>query len=108
MLHDLYRASWDDRAQAVRFSMAGGALEVAITRSALEMLAERTLLAPSAALNEFRHRRVWIETLATLTMEERGELEILLTPADVHFQLACESEIAAMPVARFASPPRWH
>ena len=88
-----YSASWDNAAQVVRFAMAGGALRAAITRDALEMLAGCHLPTSPDALREFRRHRTWIETLATLTMEERCELAVVLTRADICFQLACEAEM---------------
>ena len=87
-----YSASWDDAAQLVRFSMACGALRVAITRDALEMLAQCHLPTSSGALREFRRHRTLIETLATVTMFERCELAVVLTKADIRFQLAREGE----------------
>jgi hypothetical protein len=73
--------------------MAGGALRAAITRDALEMLAGAHLPASSDALREFRRHRMWIETLATSMMEERCDLAVVLTQADICFQLACEAEM---------------
>jgi hypothetical protein len=87
-----YSASWDNAAQVVRFAMGGGALSAAITRDALEMLAGCHLQTSPDALREFRRHRSWVETLATLTMEERCELAVVLTQADVCFQLAREAE----------------
>jgi hypothetical protein len=73
--------------------MAAGTLRAAITRDALEMLAGAHLPTSSDALREFRRHRTWVETLATLTMEERCELAVVLTQADICFQLACEAEM---------------
>jgi hypothetical protein len=76
----------------VRFSLDGRALRAGITRGALEMLAGCHLPTAPDALGEFRRHRAWVEALATLTMEERCELAIVLTQADVGLQLAHEAE----------------
>ena len=86
-------ASWDEAARVVRFSLAGGALEAAITRDALEMLAGAHLPTAQDAMCEFRRHRAWIEMLATLTMEECCELAVVLTQDDVSFQLTCEAKM---------------
>jgi hypothetical protein len=65
----------------------------AITREALQMVAGCHLQTSTDALREFRRHRNWIEALATLMMDERCELTVVLTEADVCFQLANEAEM---------------
>jgi hypothetical protein len=88
-----YIATWDDAAQAVRFAIGpAGTVPVAIERAALAMLASRKTLAAAECLREFRRHRSWIEALAAVTHAERGDgAAIVLTPADVRFELACEA-----------------
>ena len=75
--------------------MRGGrSLRCAIAREALELIARRPLPTRGACVKAFRRWRRWIIALAGAVAEERniepGRV-MLLTGADVRFQLACDA-----------------
>jgi hypothetical protein len=72
----------------------GRSLRCAIHRDALERIARRPLRTRGACIKAFRHRRRWIIALAGAVAAERmiePGRELLLTGADVRFQLACDA-----------------
>jgi hypothetical protein len=89
-----YSATWDDSTEAVRFTIVrDGAVAASIERAGLEALAGRRPLSRSECLCEFRRNRSWIEALAAAMLREHVKATaIVLTQADIRFQLACEAE----------------
>jgi hypothetical protein len=83
---------WSARRQAVCFVHGDTGTACAILRGALEVLEGRAPLGGADCLNAFRRHHRWIHELAGVQIAERGgDGDMVVTPADVRFQLACEN-----------------
>jgi len=83
---------WSARQRAVCFVISGTGTTCVVARDALELLEGRAPLSAAGCLAAFRRHRDWIEDLAAAEMAERGTStgDIVLSAAQVRFQLACE------------------
>src|SRR5258708_23504201 len=84
---------WSVRGQAVCFVLGQSGITCAIERAALELLESRAPLYIAECMSAYSKHRTWIVDLATAEFEERGGTltgDLVLTQADVRFQIACE------------------
>jgi len=84
---------WSMRRQAVCFVLGQSGITCAIERAALELLESRAPPDVAECLSAYSKHRTWIVDLATAEFSERGATragDLVLTQADVRFQIACE------------------